>query len=56
MERYSGLLMERELGKSEEVDVAIALDERNEDQKGAADQGCSGLAIKAGAELALGHG
>jgi hypothetical protein len=48
--------MEREMGEAEEVDVAIASDERNQDQEGAADQGCSGLAIKAGAELTLGHG
>ena len=48
--------MESELGELEEVDVAIVRYEQNQDQQEAADQGCSGLAIKAGAELALGLG
>jgi hypothetical protein len=48
--------MEKEVGESEEVDVAIACDERNQNQEGAADQGSSSLAIEAGAALAPGHG
>ncbi len=37
------------MGESEEVEIARVGDERNQDQEGAADQGCSGLAIEAGA-------
>ena len=56
MERYSGLLMESEMGELEEVEVAIACNERNQDQEDAADQGCSGLAIETGAGLGPAHG
>ena len=56
MERYSDLLIESEMGESEEVVIAIVRDERNQDQQGAANQGCTGLAIKAGATLAPAHG
>lgn len=44
MERYSDLLMESEMGESEEVVIAIVLDERNQDEEDVADQCCSGLA------------
>jgi hypothetical protein len=55
VERDSDLLIESELGESEEVDIAIACDERNQDQQEAADQGCSCLAVKAGAALTPAH-
>ena len=56
MARYSDLLIESEMGEAEEVVIAIVRDERNQDQQGAANQGCTGLAIKAGAALAPAHG
>ena len=48
MERYSDLLIESEMGESEEVVIAIVRDERNQDQQGAANQGYGGLAISRG--------
>jgi hypothetical protein len=48
--------MESEIGEGEEVDVAIACDERNQDQAADADQGYSGLAIETGTGISPAYG